>query len=251
MEDAALRATLRTSLAYEQRLLGTYGPDARVIERDGLVASVVAGVPDASLPNAAVPLRPDALTPALIDELDEAYAGADVHKWGVWLDPHEADLVGTVSAAGLVFDSHPTPMGAVLDELPLDGGPDAATITMQEAGRVNDLAYGHADNRLERLLAGIPVHAAQTYAVFDADAEAVSVVTVVDCDSDAAVWFVATVPWTQHQGHATRLLRRALADAGERGCTTTTLVASAGGAPVYEKLGYRPLGELQLWERRR
>ena len=31
---------------------------------------------------------------------------------------------------------------------------------------------------------------------------------------------------------------------------TSTLVATALGRPVYEKLGFRPLGAFEMWERR-
>jgi len=42
----------------------------------------------------------------------------------------------------------------------------------------------------------------------------------------------------------------ALAAARERGQSTTTLIASGAGRPVYERLGYRPLGAIEMWERR-
>ena len=42
----------------------------------------------------------------------------------------------------------------------------------------------------------------------------------------------------------------ALADASERGCRTTTLVATRLGRPVYERLGYRSLGPIEMWEQR-
>jgi hypothetical protein len=49
---------------------------------------------------------------------------------------------------------------------------------------------------------------------------------------------------------ASGVIRAALRDARRRGQTSTTLWASAMGAPVYERLGYRTLGHLHLWERR-
>ena len=49
----------------------------------------------------------------------------------------------------------------------------------------------------------------------------------------------------------TALLSRALADARERGCQTSTLVATPSGRPGYERVGYRGLGALQLSLRRR
>jgi GNAT superfamily N-acetyltransferase len=250
MDDSALRALVRGSLAHEQQLVGTHVPGAHAISLVGVVAAVVPSVPESSIANAAVVVDPDSLTPAVIADLDAAYGTAGVPKWGVWFDPQHRDVQGVVSAAGLVFDSHPKQMGGVLAEMPLGEAPPARALSSKEAGRVNDLAYGHPDDRLERMLGSIPDDVGRTYAAFDDDGDPTSVVTVSDHDGDAAVWFVATVPWARGQGHATRLMRRALLDARERGCVTTTLIASQLGAPVYAKLGYRALGELHLWERR-
>jgi hypothetical protein len=46
-------------------------------------------------------------------------------------------------------------------------------------------------------------------------------------------------------------MRRALADGRERGCEVTTLQATKLGRPVYERLGYRGFGTIEMWERRR
>jgi predicted GNAT family acetyltransferase len=61
---------------------------------------------------------------------------------------------------------------------------------------------------------------------------------------------VAVVPEARGQGLSGKLIAHALADAVERGRRTSTLVATKLGRPVYEKLGYRPLGVLEMWERR-
>jgi predicted GNAT family acetyltransferase len=42
----------------------------------------------------------------------------------------------------------------------------------------------------------------------------------------------------------------ALADARERGRTTSSLQASDAGRPIYERVGYRSLGEFEMWEKR-
>jgi hypothetical protein len=44
-------------------------------------------------------------------------------------------------------------------------------------------------------------------------------------------------------------MRTALRAARAEGCTSTSLEASAQGRAVYARLGYRVLGELELWER--
>jgi len=64
------------------------------------------------------------------------------------------------------------------------------------------------------------------------------------------VWFalVATRPGHRGRGLSTELMRSALREARAGGCTSKSLEASADGRPVYARLGYRDLGETQLWE---
>ena len=122
--------------------------------------------------------------------------------------------------------------------------PDFATV-----GRINDQAYGHVDDRMHDLIAGFPPEAGFTYgAAFDGEIASVAVVS--DHESDAAVSFVATLPWAQHQGLAGCILRKALADAKHRGQLTSTLIASHAGHRLYTALGYRDVGTLELWEHR-
>ena len=61
--------------------------------------------------------------------------------------------------------------------------------------------------------------------------------------------FQATLPAYRRQGIASGLIRRLVRRGRERGCTTTSLVASRAGTPVYERLGYRDLGHVHMWER--
>jgi GNAT superfamily N-acetyltransferase len=72
-----------------------------------------------------------------------------------------------------------------------------------------------------------------------------------DHGTNSDLEWVAVVPEARGRGLSGKLLAHALADAAERGLLTTTLVASPLGRPVYERAGYRPLGALQMWERRR
>ena len=57
-------------------------------------------------------------------------------------------------------------------------------------------------------------------------------------------------PRSPGRGLAAGLMRRALADGRERGCEVTTLQATRVGRPTYERLGYRALGAIEMWERR-
>jgi GNAT superfamily N-acetyltransferase len=72
-----------------------------------------------------------------------------------------------------------------------------------------------------------------------------------DHEGDCGVTLVATLPEARGRGLARNLLTRALLEARERGCTTSSLQATRLGYPVYRRIGYRDLGPIQMWERRR
>jgi predicted GNAT family acetyltransferase len=71
-----------------------------------------------------------------------------------------------------------------------------------------------------------------------------------DDGSNTEVQMVAVVPEARGQGLSGKLISHALADAVDRGRRTSTLVATRLGRPVYDRLGFRPLGALEMWERR-
>src|SRR4051794_32091203 len=72
-----------------------------------------------------------------------------------------------------------------------------------------------------------------------------------DCDGDAGVMFVATLPEARGRGLAGGLLAVALVEARDRGCDISTLQATKMGEPVYARLGYQRLGAIQMWEKRK
>ena len=82
------------------------------------------------------------------------------------------------------------------------------------------------------------------------EGEPVACCATTDIGANTEVDMVAVVPEARGQGLSGKLLAHALADAVERGCTTSTLVATQLGRPVYERLGYRGLGVLEMWELR-
>jgi ribosomal protein S18 acetylase RimI-like enzyme len=151
--------------------------------------------------------------------------------------------------AGLTVTAASPGMGAVLDRVATDVdrplAADLATI-----GRVNDMAYGNFDGRLERTLTPLPNGVLKGYRV-DLDGRPASVALALHHDDDCGVSFVATVPKARRQGLATQVMRHALADAAKNGCTTSTLQATEVGERLYENLGYTRLCVMQLWEQRR
>jgi ribosomal protein S18 acetylase RimI-like enzyme len=247
MDEGTLLARLWDGFARLQLLLGGHAGRGRTLEREGLVASIVATAPDSPTLNAAVAMDPDAAR-ANLDELASLYAEANVRRWGIWIDG-QATLVGEALAQGQMVMTTASPgMGASLKDLETHAdatvGADLGTV-----GRVNDLAYGNFDGRLERTLTPLPNGVLKGYRA-DLHGSPAAVALALHHGHDAGISFVATVPNARRQGLATKVMRQALNDARHNGCTTTTLQATDMGERLYENLGYRRLTVMELWERR-
>jgi GNAT superfamily N-acetyltransferase len=81
--------------------------------------------------------------------------------------------------------------------------------------------------------------------------ETVATTLLWDRGDDVEVTLVATLPEARGRGIAGRMLGHALERERERGRSGSTLIATKLGYPVYEKLGYRNVGGLEMWEKRK
>jgi len=211
------------------------------VEMDGGIwASVTPASPDRSLLNAVTFDDPGAVERAL-PALGDLYASSGVRAWTVWVAPPDRSLIPALEAAGHELDSVPEGMGCSLDAIDLDGPELGEPATSDEIVAINESAYGLAPGTFDPLGA-LDLHG------FMVPGRAV--VCVHDHDGDAGITLVATHPGARRQGLATALMKQALRDARARGCTTTTLEASPAGRPVYERMGYQPLGVVEMWEHR-
>jgi predicted GNAT family acetyltransferase len=93
-----------------------------------------------------------------------------------------------------------------------------------------------------------PGDSVRVYVANDAG-EPVGCLLMTDHGGNSDVECVAVVPEARGRGISRNLLGHALADARERAIETSTLVSTAMGYSVYERLGYRTLGHFQMWER--
>jgi ribosomal protein S18 acetylase RimI-like enzyme len=150
-----------------------------------------------------------------------------------------------------VLDATPTAMIARLDEVesprPGDAIPDPSP-SLRDLGVINDLAYGTGD-AFQRILgdgAGDP----RFNYIGTKDGRAVASVVSQDHGGDTSIWWVAAAPAARGEGIVSGLMRQALADGLARGSEVSTLQATKLGRPVYERLGYRPFGTIEMWERR-
>jgi GNAT superfamily N-acetyltransferase len=247
MDEGTLRVRLWDGFARLQLLLGGHAGKGRTLERPGLVASIVPNAPDSPTLNAAVALDPDTAA-AHVDELERLYAQAAVRRWGIWIDGAASLAAQALANRRMVMTTASPGMGAAIDDLDVDGTAAIAT-DLVTVGRVNDIAYGNYDSRLERTLTPLPNGVLKAYRA-DLDGSPAAVALALHHDEDAGISFVATVPKARRRGLATNVMQQALKDAHDNGCTTTTLQATAVGERLYTALGYRRLTIMQLWERR-
>jgi hypothetical protein len=251
MDDPSLLSTMFDSLRASLRLGAKGAADTHLIEFDGVTASVVPAVPNRSVVNAVVYDRPTALE-ASLDKLAVAYEDAGVRAWTVWVPDGDKHAVRLLEAAGHKLDASPRAMGMELDRLRDASEPEpewSGEWDLRSAGLVNDRAYGDPDGLWEHALGGLPEQSAHLYLTRLAG-EPASFVMVHDHERDCVFWFAATVPGARGRGLVSGLLHRALVDARNRGCLTTTTQATAMGRPVYERIGYRDLGPVHMYERR-
>jgi ribosomal protein S18 acetylase RimI-like enzyme len=251
MDDATLRRRLWEGFAALQSLLGGSARHGEVLRRDGLVASVVPSAPDSPALNAAVAIDPEA-APDALEDLAERYAHAGVRRWAVWLDGGSRHVTAELRKAGLIVASASPGMGAEIDLLGLDlslASPEP-TADLHAVGRVNDLAYGNVDARLERTLSTLDEGALRGYRA-DLNGAPAAVALALHHDGDCGVSFVATLPQARRRGLATQVMRSVLADAIRHRQDTITLQATEQGERLYHQLGLHRLGTMELWEHRR
>ncbi len=227
-------------------------PDARLHRRAGVVAVIAPATPERSLFNSVSYESPADLESA-VSGLADLYAAAGVRAWTVWVpesDPRSAELL---AARGHLLDAQPRAMAVEIAAADLTAGRAIAYTSAAgwpELCAVNDVAYGLPAGTFERGTGRDPDPGFRAYGVSEGG-RLVSVLATLEHGDDCVVFAVATVPEAQGRGLAGRLLGAALLEAAERGCSTSTLQATAAGAPVYSRLGYRDLGAVQMWERRR
>lgn len=254
LDDATLAARQAATQRALYALFTPAAPGGSVLALDGDVqASFAPSSPDRSVFNAVLYADGEALL-RVRDELEGAYEAAGVRAWTVWVRPGDERVARGLEAAGHAHDAHPMLMAAELDGLDLEPRLDLDVVlepTWATLAEVNDAAYGvPAERSFVPALGGFRRDDALAW-IARVDGRPVASLATHVHDGDCGVTFVAVRPEAQGRGLAAELMRRALAAARDDGATTTSLEATARGEPVYAALGYRPLGHLGMWERRR
>lgn len=249
MDDARLTALAYESLHPFYELMAAGAPTSRIERMRDVLACVVPSVPERSFMNGVVYDDAGALEEAL-PGLARLYDDAGVNAWTVWTKAGDRRAAEVLERAGHVLDATPVAMAMPLAEWEQVPGRGAEVGAIDVGGltRINDAAYGWNDE----FTRGFST-AKEQLRKYGAriDGTDVACAAWLRCGDDCAVYMVACLPEAQGRGLATDLMIRILGDARAEGCTTTTLQASKAGYPIYLRLGYRDLGRLEMWERRR
>jgi GNAT superfamily N-acetyltransferase len=221
------------------------------VERLGDVqAAVVPSSPNRSFFNSVFYEDSEALVQAL-PRLAGLYDEAGVNAWTVWIPASDEIARAGLEAAGHSLDATPRAMGLDIADLdPPEPDPELEIrieADTEACRRINEVAYGYAPGDFPPME---PLPETEIY-LADLDGETVGTTLTWDRGDDVEITFVAVLPEARGRGVSGRILGQALERERERGKVASTLVATKLGRPVYEKLGYRDAGGLEMWERRR
>ena len=251
VDESELRRRAIAGLRDEVEAFGSGHPDSLSIRDDGLLASVTPASPQRSLFNSVFYEYPEVLV-AHLDDLAETYDSHGIDAWTVWVPDEDRDTARLLADRGHQLDAEPRAMALELADLaPAGATPDeieARTGDPATAADLNDRAYGYGPDGFRAALAGdtaIRWHAAY------AGEEPVCCVGTIEVGDDCCVTGVATPPEHRGRGIAGWLVREVLEQARDAGMATASLQATKAGAPIYERLGFRDLGFIEMWELRR
>jgi ribosomal protein S18 acetylase RimI-like enzyme len=222
-----------------------------VLKEGDVQAAIVPASPNRSFFNSVFYEDAEHLIGAL-PRLAEAYEEAGVNAWTVWAPATDDRAKAGLAAAGHVLDASPRAMGFELSDLQLpEPDPELEIreqVDMEQVRQLNETAYGYPPGDFP------PIAPMPDTGIYLASLSGETVGATMTWDaggSDTEITFVATLPEARGRGVAKRLLGHALERERERGKRGSTLISTKLGYPVYRFLGYRDVGGLEMWERRR
>jgi GNAT superfamily N-acetyltransferase len=251
LDQQELRRRAVAGIADEVAAFGRATPDSRLIRHPGLSASVSPGSPERSIFNAVAYERPQALAER-IEELTEAYADHGVRAWTVWVPDGDRESAAALERRGHSLDGAPRAMALDLADLAAEPrrpqAVEQVALEPADGAVLNARAYGYEDSDLA---AGFGAGAGIRWFGASEAGEPLACVGTIDAGDDCCVTGVAAPPEHRGRGLASWLLWRALAQARDVGHRSASLRASRAGAPLYERLGFRDFGAVEMWELRR
>jgi GNAT superfamily N-acetyltransferase len=180
---------------------------------------------------------------AVASQLTSVYADAGVDVWALWMPSSVTDLDApdaVLEVGDLKRDTTTLVMQAALTpRLRYHNG--VVRTSIATATRATDEPVPAADlgppDRVPALSAWVMVH----------DDLAVAGAWSFLHRSDCGIYAVGTVPDWRRRGFARSLMEHVLADAQGRGARTATLQSTRMGQPLYESLGFEPVGRYEEW----
>lgn len=251
LDERELRRRAIEGVRDEVDAFGSAAPDSLLIRREGLLASVVPASPQRSLFNSVYYDDPLALA-AEVEALEGVYESHGVRAWTVWAPDDDRETARLLGARGHSLDASPRAMAMDLsklgDEPPTPMGIERGPIAPSVCAELNDRAYGFGEDGFRAGLAGET--AIRWYGAYEGEAP-VGCLGTIEVGDDCLVTGVATPPEHRGCGIASWLIWQALAEARSGGLSSASLQASRAGAPLYERIGFRDLGFIEMWEMRR
>lgn len=252
-DDEQLLAACYRGLDPLIRLFGD-SEGGSVHQLDGALSCVSPLIPLAALFNSTMfdRARPETLDAAL-ERMWPIYDDSGVASWSAWIVEGDDRAEQLAAARAMAVDATPRAMGAALADIDLTAETSAVEEhwEMPTAAALNERGYGVPPGLFGAAGAAEQPAGARCF-IARAGERPVSVVVSLENGEDCAIAWVATDPEFQGRGFAKAAMSAALTAARADGFATTTLQASAAGAPLYARLGYRDLGvAINLWQYRR
>jgi GNAT superfamily N-acetyltransferase len=180
----------------------------------------------------------------VVEELRSLYADAGIDVWALWVLSGATDLDapdGARQIAGLARDTTTLVMRADLKA----GAPSHPGVVRTSVGSIARITEDEPVPMTE--LAEPDVVAGLTAWALVHDGVAVSSAWSFLHERDCGVYAVETLsPW-RRRGLARSLLQHVFADAHARGARTASLQSTRMGQPLYESLGFEPVGRYEEW----
>lgn len=251
IDEKELRRRAIEGVRDEVEAFGSAHEGSSLIHRDGLLAALVPASPQRSLFNSVCFDHPAALERE-VEMLAETYESSGIAAWTVWVPDVDRASASLLADRGHALDAAPRAMAMDLADLPVEPtsppGVEPGSIEPAVAAKLNDLAYGYGEDGFRTGLAGeTTIRWVGAYAGEDP----VCCVGTIAIGDDVCVTGIATPPEHRGQGLASWLLVRTLAAARADGALSASLQATRAGAPIYERLGFRDFGFIEMWELRR
>lgn len=251
LSEQELRRRAIEGVRDEVEAFGSGAPDSALIHQEGLLASLTPASPQRSLFNSVYYDDPAALR-AGVDSLGETYVAHGVSAWTVWVPDEDRETAEFLAGRGHLLDAEPRVMAMDLaDSVAAPSAPagvEAGPIDAAACAELNDRAYGYDEWGFR---AGLAQETSIRWLGAFAGEEPVGCLGTIEVTDDCCITGVATPPEQRGRGIASWLMASALADARERGLASASLQATRAGAPLYERLGFRDFGYVEMWELRR